>query len=222
MKRHYPHLLVVLPALCLAAFASWCEAQAIAVKPAARCEDKVAAVATLAPDLDHKFFRTTETSFAWHLVEGDEGKLEDTMDGNIDPEDLARVEHTAHCRSTHQGDHAMDFCDAEQTVGGVRLVIFGGMPAYASDLTVTINSKREFQCAFSAVYPGATNPLRWRVTKKAMKLKKADFAAGCRLRGWISVDFEEIDETTKETHPYHIEGYFKPVIASAANAAPAP
>ena len=220
--RHRPHFFVIPAALCWALFVSRSAGQAVAKEPADRCEDKLAAVAALVPDLDHKFFRTTETSFAWHIVEGDDGKLEDTMDGTIDPEDLMRVEHTAHCRSTHQGDHAMDFCDAERTADGVRLVISGGMPAYASELTVTLNSKREFQCAFSAVYPAATNPLRWRVTKKAMKLKKADFAPGNRLRGWISVDFEEIDQTTKEAHSYHIEGYFKPVIASQPKAPPPP
>ena len=48
------------------------------------------------------------------------------------------------------------------------------MPAYASDISLTINSKLEFKCSFSAVYPGPTGPLHWKVTKNPVHA-----AGGC-------------------------------------------
>lgn len=39
------------------------------------------------------------------------------------------------------------------------------------------------------------------------------------MHGWLSVEFEEIDEVTKESRSYRIEGYIKPVISSAAKPA---
>lgn len=177
-----------------------------------RCEDNVFGVAAIDPKLESPFFKTTKTSYHWEIVEDDDGNLENTFGGQISAEDLLRIEHTANCTSSHQGEHAMEFCDAVATADGVNLTISGGMPAYASNISVAINSKLEFKCCFSAVYPGPAGPLNWRVTKKAMKLKSADLKSGKRLRGWISVEFEEMDDFSKETHAYKIEGYIKPVI----------
>jgi len=179
-----------------------------------RCDDAIPGVAAIVPKLDCKFFNTTETSYQSWIVEHDDGTLENTMGGTISSDELLRVEHTAQCTSSHQGKHAMEYCDAVATGDGVKLMICGGMPAYASDLTVTIHAKRDFTCAFSAVYPAPTNPLRWKVTRKALKLKSTGMEPGSRLHGWISVEFEEIDDKAKESHSYKIEGYFKPVIQS--------
>jgi len=176
------------------------------------CEDNLVGVAAVVPKLDSRLFKTTKTSYHWQIVEDDDGNLENTFGGQITAEDLLRIEHTADCTSSHQGKHLMEFCDAVATADGVNLTISGGMPAYASDIAVSINAKLEFKCLFSAVYPGPTGPLHWKVTKKALKLKSANLKSGTRLRGWISVEFEEKDDTSKETHTYNIEGYFKPVI----------
>jgi hypothetical protein len=186
-----------------------------------RCEDNLVGVAAVAPKLDCRFFQTTKTSYRWEIVEDDDGNLENTLGGQIAAEDLLRIEHTADCTSSHQGEHLMEFCDAVATTAGVKLTLSGGMPAYASDLTVTINSKLDFKCSFSAVYPGPTGPLHWKVTKKALKLRSANLKSGTRLRGWISVEFEELDETSKESHTYKIEGYFKPVIQTLPEGDPA-
>lgn len=48
-----------------------------------------------------------------------------------------------------------------------------------------------------------------------MKLKTAVGEPGSRLCGWISVEFDEIDDTSEAVRSYKIEGYFKPVIRSA-------
>jgi len=178
-------------------------------------EDKLVVLADVVPDLDSKFFGTVETSRQPWILEDSDGSLEDTMDGTIDAGDLVLIERTANCVSTHQGEHKMDFCDAVKTGDGVEIEISGGAPAYMSSLTVPIDAKRQFVCKFEAVYPSSTAPLRWAVTKKAMKLKTAVGDAGSRLRGWISVEFDEIDGTNGVAKRYKIEGYFKPVIQSA-------
>jgi len=179
------------------------------------CEDKIVAVADIVPDLESPFFGMVETSRQPWIVESSDGSLEDTMDGTIDSDDLVLIERASNCISTHQGDHKMDHCDAVKTGDGVELEISGGAPAYMSSLAVTIDAKRQFTCKFKAVYPSVTAPLRWEVTKKAMKLKSAVGEPGSRIRGWVSVEFDEIDETNDVTKHYKIEGYFKPVILSA-------
>lgn len=177
------------------------------------CEDKIAGVAAVEPKLNCEFFKTTKTSRPWHLVEH-EGTLENTFGEGISAEDLLLIEKTASCTSSHQGEHLMEFCDAVATKDGVKLMISGGMPAYASDLTVTIDAKLNFTCEFSAVYPDYSGPLQWKITKKSLKLKSAKLDARSRINGWISVEFEERDNSAQKPRTYKIEGYFKPFIQS--------
>lgn len=185
-----------------------------------RCEDPVTGIATIVPGLDSPLFHTTKTSYHWAIVEHDDGHLENTAGGEITADDLLRIEHTADCTSSHQGEHLMEYCDAVATADGVKLTLSGGMPAYASDLTITLNAKLEFTCLFSAESPSPTGALRWKVTKKSLKVKSADLTSRSRLRGWISVEFEEMDAALKVTHTYKIEGYFKPVIQTSAEGKP--
>jgi biopolymer transport protein ExbD len=180
------------------------------------CEDKLVVVAELVPDLNDRFFETVETSRQPWIVEGSDGSLEDTMDGNIDADDLVLIERTANCVSSHQGEHTMDHCDAVKTGDGVEIELSGGAPAFMSSMSVTIDSKWQFVCRFKAVYPSPDVAVHWKVTKKAMKLKAAPGAPGSRLRGWISVEFAEIDDATGEAKSHKIEGYIKPVLQSPA------
>lgn len=185
-------------------------------KSSAAGEDAEAGVAIIAPKLDVPFFHASESSLRWWIVEDHSGHLEDTMDGTIDANDLLRVEHTANCISTHQGEHRMDFCKAQTTAdGGVTLKFSGGMPAYASALKVTIDRKLGYQCSFSARYPGPTHSLKWKITRKELHLKSPELKSGARILGWLSITFDEIDEATKVTRSYKIDGHFKPVLQHA-------
>jgi biopolymer transport protein ExbD len=184
------------------------------------CEDKLVAEAVLDPTLDSDFFGQTETRRQPWIVEHSDGHLEDAMDGTIDADDLLLVERTANCSSTHQGEHAMDFCDAVKSADGLKLEFWGGLPAYIGFLTVRVDAKRQFTCEFKADYPSSPTPLRWVVRKKVMKLKDAIGEPGSRLRGWISVEFDEIDINSGAVESYKIEGFFKPVILNAPDTAP--
>ncbi len=177
------------------------------------CDDGVAATATIVPKMDSPLFHETKTSLNEWIVESESGVLEDTTDGEIGPGDLVRIEHTASCTSTHQGEHLMEFCDAVRDGEGIRLSLGGGMPAYASSLTISIEASLAFRCDFSAAYPAQTPPLRWKITKKELRLRGRDFTPGHRVFGWISVTFEE-REVVEGAQPktYKIEGYIKPFI----------
>jgi hypothetical protein len=186
---------------------------ALAFEPPAKsnCEDSVTSVATIVPELDSPFYHETKTSLNWWIVESASG-LEDVMDGEIGEDDLVRIEHSASCVSTHQGEHSMEFSSAVQDGERVHLRLSGGLPAYASSLDVTIEPDLKFWCSFSAAYPSFTNGLRWKIIKKELRLKHHDFTPGQRLFGWISVTFEETDASGYPPGTYTIEGYIKPVI----------
>jgi hypothetical protein len=186
-----------------------------------RCADALTAAVVLDGGLDSDFFRSKLSSYPWHIIEHDDGHLEDTIAGGpANRKTVSKIEHTASCISTHQGEHLMSFCDATQRGKGVDLVITGGMPAYASMLMVKIDEKKQITCSFEATYP-MTIPgenIQWRITKKALQIKNEEIKAGTRLYGWLSVEFEEITtlkaQTTRKT--YKIEGHVNPVIQAAA------
>jgi hypothetical protein len=186
-------------------------------KPQANpCVDEIIAKASVEPDLDSDFFRSKEGSYPFHIVEHDDGSLENTMGGKVSPKDAVKIKHTAKILSSHQGEHRMSYCHAEQVNGGLMLFVTGGLPAYASRLTLHIDAEKNLKCRFSAVYP-ITIPgekLEWKITKKTFRMKSGEFKAATRLLGWLSVEFEEtctVDgKVTRQNHK--IEGYVKPVI----------
>jgi biopolymer transport protein ExbD len=184
------------------------------------CEDKLVAEAVLDRTLSSEFFGKTETRRQPWIVEHPDGSLEDATDGEVDADDFLLVERTSNCYSTHQGEHAMDFCDAVKSADGLKLEFSGGLPAYFGFLTVRVDAKRQFTCEFKADYPSSPTPHRWVVKKKAMKLKDVIGEPGSRIRGWISVEFDEIDVNSGAVQSYKIEGYFKPVILNAPDTAP--
>jgi hypothetical protein len=205
-------------ALCLFGFSLAAESITKA-KPEPKCVDHVVAKALIEPKLDSDFFRSKESSYPFHIIEHEDGHLENTMGGKVSRKEATKIEHTAKCSSSHQGEHLMSYCDAQQSDGGLLLFVTGGLPAYASTLTLKIDKENNLKCWFEAVYP-MTIPgekLDWKITNKKFRMKSDDFKGGVRLLGWLSVEFEEtctIDgKVTRHTHK--IEGYVKPIIRKA-------
>jgi len=180
------------------------------------CEDSTKAQVAIDPRLESGFFTETKKSYPWHIVDH-EGKLEDTLDGTVDEEDRIQIEHTAHCVSDHQGMHTMDFCDASIGGGTTILTIWGGLPAYASSLTLKIAEDSSVTCSFKASYPAPTQGLSWRITKKTIRMRERNPTEGERLHGWISVEFEERSERDGKIvwTPHKIEGFVKPIVQKA-------
>jgi hypothetical protein len=141
------------------------------------------------------------------------------MGGKVSRKEATKIEHTAKCLSTHQGEHKMSYCDVRQSGTGLFLVVSGGLPAYASTLTLKIDTEKNMKCGFEAVYP-MTIPgekLEWKITSKAFRMKSDDYKVGERLLGWLSVEFEETCtiEGKVTSHTHKIEGYVKPIIRKA-------
>jgi hypothetical protein len=209
-RAPWPPLRCVIGSLILLALMQGSLAQEPAPKSA--CKDPIAASADVQPRLNSPGVRSSKWSYPWWIIVHDSGRLEDTLDGVIDADDRRRIEHTANCLSTHQGEHAMEFCDAVAAEDGVVLTLSGGLPAYAGALGVSIDAKLNYTCSFEAVYPAPTNRLTWEIKKKELRLKSREFRPGSRIFGWLSVTFEEIDAATDFRKSYKIEGYFKPVL----------
>lgn len=177
------------------------------------CVDALVAKVVADPKLDSPFFKSTQSSYPWNYIEHDDGTLEDALGGKVDKRKVKKIEHTADCVSSHQGEHVMAFCEAKREGNKVVLLISGGMPAYASSLKVVIDGN-QFTCLFEAFYPGGRVPLRWRITKKELRVRDDSYPKGKRILGWIAVEFEEtLREGGKISRQlYKIEGYLKPVL----------
>ena len=163
--------------------------------------------------MDSQFFKSYKASYPWYILRNDDGTFENTMGDEVSADDKIPVEHTAHCVSTHQGKHVMDFCDAIYDAGTLRLEIHGGMPAYASSLMIIVKDA-EFFCRFRASYPAPVSNCTWNILSKKLIFKDKAIKKGRRLYAWLSAEFEEISTyqgktaTTKHT----IEGYIKPIV----------
>lgn len=185
------------------------------------CVDQIVSVAIVDPTLDSDFFRAKDGSYPFHIIEHEDGRLENTLGGKVSKEEATKIEHTAKCLSSLQGEHLMSFCDAQQFDVGLLLEVAGGLPAYASSLTLRIGKDKSLKCRFAATYPMSVpgEKLTWTITKKTFKMTSDSFKAGERLLGWLSVEFEEtctIDgKVTRKSHK--IEGYVKPVISKPAS-----
>ena len=177
------------------------------------CVDEIKATPVVDPSLDTPFFHASTYSWPWPIVEKEDGSLEDTLGGHPARGSIKKLEHTAACVSTHQGAHDMSFCDAVLTDGVLRLRIHGGLPAYASALEIRVDPK-SFDCAFEAVYPAPQAGLRWRITKKTLKIKEEGWKPGTRFLAWVSVEFEEgvVNDGKEVWKPHKIEGWLKPVV----------
>jgi hypothetical protein len=163
--------------------------------------------------IDSKFFRSYKASYQWYIIRNGDGTFENTLGDEVSDEDKIPREHTAHCVSTHQGNHVMDFCDATYDAGTLKLEIHGGMPAYASSLIITVKDPGFF-CRFKASYPAPVSNCKWNILSKKLIFRDKNIEKGRRLYAWLSVAFEEIStyqgRTTAMKHK--IEGYLKPMV----------
>ncbi|MCD4741808.1 MAG: hypothetical protein K8R67_04905 [Desulfobacteraceae bacterium] len=176
--------------------------------------DSILKKAVIDKDLYSTFFDSHEAFYKWYIIKNDDGTFENTMGGEISKEDKIPIQHTSNCVSTHQGQHSMNFCDANLKSGVLQLKIHGGLPAYLSTLLIEVKENNEFSCFFKAVYPVLVPDLKWNILSKKLRLKTSDFKKGKQIFGWLSVEFEETStyKGEKAAKIYKIEGFIKPVV----------
>jgi hypothetical protein len=149
------------------------------------CVDQIISKAIVDPALDSEFFRAKDSSYPSHIIEHEDGHLENTLGDRVSKADAIKIEYTANCRSTHQGEHLMSFCDAQLIDGVLLLEVTGGLPAYASTLTLSIDKNKKLECGFEASYPMSvpSEKLTWKITKKTFKMENDNFKmALCGIR----------------------------------------
>jgi len=175
--------------------------------------DKLEAKVIFDNKLHSGFFNSHETSYPWYISKSDDGTFESALGGKIAKQDKIPIEHTSNCFSTHQGKHDLNFCDATYKSGVLQLEIYGGMPAYASSLMITVKDL-QFFCQFKTAYPAPVSNCKWNILSKKLIFKNNNIKKGERIYTWVSVEFEEISTYQGETtiNQYKIEGYLKPVV----------
>ena len=107
----------------------------------------------------------------------------------------------------------MNFCKAQSYGDILRIHIYGGLPAYASDLIITLEGA-QYDCDFSAAYPAPNDGMSWRIKRKSLKLNKPVYHRGDDIRGWLSIELEETiwNNGTPTRKNYKLEGFFKGLV----------
>jgi hypothetical protein len=171
-------------------------------------------VSTIAID---KYFKDTLTfnkkwDYPWYIVVDDDGRtMENTLGGALGEADTVHLFHTANCWTNHQGRHNVRYCDATVSNDTISLFFQPELPAYASELSISIYNNF-FWCDFSATHPAPTGKPLWTVTTQKLILDKKSYKPGDMIKGYIEIDFIEsgIDINEKPFRKkYYYRGHFK-------------
>lgn len=137
--------------------------------------------------------------------------MENTLGGGLTEADTAHLYHTASCWTNHQGRHDVRYCDAILTNDTIRLFFQPELPAYASQLSISITDNL-FWSEFSATYPSQSTKLSWTVTKQKLVLDKKSHMPGDTIKGYLEVEFIEASSGVNQkvfSKKYYYKGYFK-------------
>ncbi|MFC0519031.1 hypothetical protein ACFFGT_32765 [Mucilaginibacter angelicae] len=157
-------------------------------------------------------------AYPWHVIKQAGGKFENTLGNNISKADTAHLYFTANCKTNVQGGYKLKYCFAAKNKTGIRLNFADGLPAYANEYHVYIQSNK-YYFEPELVYPDvvAGQKTTYRVVKSKLILNQQDYDTAKVLSGYIDTEFTEtITGPTKThfTHTYYFRGYFKTKIKS--------
>ena len=164
-----------------------------------------------------KHFKDTLTfsnkwDYPWYIVVDDGGgNMENTLGGTLMETDTVHLYHTANCWTNHQGRHNVRFCDAILNKDTITLLFQPELPAYASELSISIKDKL-FWSDFSATYPAPAKKLSWVITKQKLVLNKKSYTPGDTINGYLEVEFIETSTEANQKafrKKYYYKGYFK-------------
>ena len=164
-----------------------------------------------------QYFKDTLTfnkkwDYPWYIVVDDDGSnMENTLGGTLTEMDTAHLYHTANCWTNHQGRHNVRYCDAILNDDTISLFFQPELPAYASELLISIKGNI-FWSEFSATYPAQTGNLSWTITKQKLVVNKISYLPGEIIKGYLEIEFIEtsVDMNQKTfTKKYYYKGYIK-------------
>ena len=150
----------------------------------------------------------------WDYPEGvfkDDSTGEFTTDGS--PLDTTHLFYTANCSTNVQGGYDIRYCYATKDKNKIILTFADGLPAYASEFYVDIDTAN-FWCDAETIYPAIVRGQKKSCTivKQKLSVDKPKYSKGDIIKGFIEMEFiEKISVPNKavQKRNYFLKGYFK-------------
>ena len=150
----------------------------------------------------------------WDYPEGvfkDDSTGEFTTDGS--PLDTTHLFYTANCSTNVQGGYDIRYCYAKKDKNKITLTFADGLPAYASEFYVYIDTTN-FWCDAETIYPVFIKGQKKSCTiiKQKLTVDKPKYSKGDKIKGFIEMDFIETVSVPKKAvqkRKYLFKGYFK-------------
>ncbi|MES2847854.1 MAG: hypothetical protein V4685_02275 [Bacteroidota bacterium] len=168
-----------------------------------------------------KNFRDTfsfikEWEYPDYTFKNDDGNFQIDEDRAIKAEDTTHLFFTARCTTNVQGGYDIRYCYAEKNDTLLKLTFKDGLPAYASEFYVYIDTGI-FWCDAETIYPVVLPRQKKYCTtlKQKLILDKPVYSKGDIIKGYISMEFEETINSLKtgeKKHKFFFNGYFKTTI----------
>ena len=150
----------------------------------------------------------------WDYPEGvfkNDSTGEFTTDGS--PLDTTHLFFTANCSTNVQGGYDIMYCYATKAKNKITLTFADGLPAYASEFYVHIDTSR-FWCDVETIYPAITKGQKKSCTivKQKLTLDKSKYLKGDTIKGFIEMEFIEtvsVPNKAVQKRNLFLKGYFK-------------
>lgn len=150
----------------------------------------------------------------WDYPEGvfkDDSTGEFTTDGG--PLETTYLFYTANCSTNVQGGYNIRYCYATKANNKIILTFVDGLPAYASEFFVHIDTS-SFWCAAETIYPAIAKGQKKYCTiiKQKLIVDKPKYSKGDSIKGFIEMEFIEtvaVPNKEVQNRNYFLKGYFK-------------
>jgi hypothetical protein len=150
----------------------------------------------------------------WDYPEGvfkDDSTGELITDGSI--LDTTHLFYTADCSTNVQGGYKIRYCYATIDKNNIMLTFADGLPAYASQFYVHIDTS-SFWCDAETIYPIFIKGQKkyCTIVKQKLKVDKPKYAKGDIIKGFIEMEFIEtilIPNKSVQKRKFYLKGYFK-------------
>jgi hypothetical protein len=162
------------------------------------------------------FSFTKEWEYPDYTFKDDEGNFQIDEDRAIKAEDTMHLFFTARCTTNVQGGYDIRYCYAEKNDSLIKLTFKDGLPAYASEFYVYIDTA-VFWCDVETIYPVVLPKQKKHSTtlKQKLILDKKGYSKGDTIKGYIRMEFEETINSQvmgEKKHEFFLSGYFKTTI----------
>jgi hypothetical protein len=123
---------------------------------------------------------------------------------------------TASCSTNVQGGYNIRYCYAKKNKSKITLIFSDGLPAYASEFYVHLDSAN-FSCDVETIYPVIAVGQRkyCTITRQNLVVDKLKYTKGDTLKGFREMEFIEtviVPNKNPKKRYLFLKGYFKTTI----------